>query len=143
MTPARVSVKTQPTCNELSLVDAEIPIGCEQPVIAKGHVDGWKEQDTPESQGEYNSELIIDSFESAPWPGPDLSTCVSGDEIHGEIFTVPAEPKKPYRVFETSCFPACWKVGRSEDDDNATINYFAIKSDAEAEAERRNRARRA
>ena len=138
MTPARVSVKTQPTCNELSLVDAEIPIGCEQLVIAKGHVDGWKEQDTPDSQGEYNSELIIDSFESAPWDGPDLSTRVLGDKILGETFTVLTEPKEPYRVFDTPCWPARWKVSDHDDEDNATHNYFVDPHDAQQEADRRN-----
>lgn len=44
---------------------------------------------------------------------------------------------QPYRVFETSMYPAKWKVGRFEDDDNATYNYFIDKSAAETEAVRR------
>lgn len=43
-----------------------------------------------------------------------------------------------YRVFDTPCFPAKWKVGRFEDDDNGTCNYFRERRDAENEANRRN-----
>lgn len=46
---------------------------------------------------------------------------------------------RPYRVFETSCFPAKWKVGRFEDDDNATCNYFRDRDDAQQEANKRNK----
>jgi hypothetical protein len=45
---------------------------------------------------------------------------------------------QPYRVFETQCYPASFKVGRFEEDDNATLNYFRLRSDAEAECVRRN-----
>ena len=45
---------------------------------------------------------------------------------------------QPYRVFETPCFPAPWKVGRFEDDDNATGNFFCDRVEAEAEARERN-----
>lgn len=38
-------------------------------VIASGKVRGWKDQDTPNGRGKYNSEMTIDSFESAPWAG--------------------------------------------------------------------------
>jgi len=48
------------------------------------------------------------------------------------------EPFPEYQVFETPCFPAKWKVGRSEDDSNATHNYFRDKQDAMREADRRN-----
>ena len=45
---------------------------------------------------------------------------------------------QPYQVFKTCMFPNVWKVGRFEDDDNATCNYFPTSKDAEEEAKRRN-----
>lgn len=48
---------------------------------------------------------------------------------------------RPYQVFDTPSFPARWKVGRFEDDDNGTCNYFVNRCDAVAEADKRNRAR--
>ena len=55
----------------------------------------------------------------------------------------PAVPKwdRPYRVFETECFPAKWKVGRFHDDDNATCNYFRDLKEAQQEAAKRNERR--
>lgn len=47
--------------------------------------------------------------------------------------------EQPYRIFETPMFPAKWKVGRFEDDDNATVNYFANRNEAQAEADKRNK----
>ena len=49
--------------------------------------------------------------------------------------------KQPYRVFDTPCFPARWKVGRFAEDDNGTGNYFRDRRDAENEAARRNERR--
>lgn len=48
---------------------------------------------------------------------------------------------RPYRVFETECFPAKWKVGRFHDDDNATCNYFRDLKEAQEEAAKRNERR--
>ena len=45
---------------------------------------------------------------------------------------------KPYRVFDTPCFPARWKVGRFEDDSNNTVNYFRDYHSAQRECDRRN-----
>lgn len=47
-----------------------------------------------------------------------------------------------YRVFLTSCWPACWKVGRFSEDDNATCNFYRSKETATQEAHRRNQLRR-
>ena len=49
--------------------------------------------------------------------------------------------EQPYKVFETECFPAKYKVGRFEEDDNATHNYFRIESEALSESLRRNKSR--
>ncbi len=46
-----------------------------------------------------------------------------------------------YQVFDTPCFPARWKVGRFEDDDNATVNYFRDRDEALREANKRNAAK--
>lgn len=45
---------------------------------------------------------------------------------------------QPYQVFQTACYPASFKVGRFEEDDNATHNYFVRQSDAIKEAACRN-----
>lgn len=50
----------------------------------------------------------------------------------------PSSDEKPYQVFDTPCYPARWKVGRTTDDGNNTCNYFADRQDAEAEAQKRN-----
>lgn len=46
-----------------------------------------------------------------------------------------------YQVFDTPCFPARWKVGRFEDDDNATVNFFRDHGEALREAAKRNEAK--
>lgn len=50
---------------------------------------------------------------------------------------------RKYRVFKTACWPAQWKVGRFEDDDNATVNFFVGYNAADIEAERRNKHQKA
>ena len=69
-------------------------------VIAKGRVRGWKEQETPDGPGEYDSELTIDIFELAPWDVHVAVEIFKLDELSGS----PKEPAAQVR-------------GRSEDDD--------------------------
>jgi hypothetical protein len=50
----------------------------------------------------------------------------------------------PWRVVETPCYPCSWKVVSDlYRPDNAPHNFFATRGGAQAEADRRNAARRA
>lgn len=41
--------------------------------------------------------------------------------------------EQPYRVYDTPCFPARWKVGRFEDDDNGRV-HAAVQIPARLQA---------